>query len=152
MPCRENRRQFQVEGSLADGLSTLATEVRTRLYIFGDVDRVREQIDRQLLAGNVQEAAILSQKLTSGIANLARVAKKLLAAEVIMAGGDEVLLRVLCTEYSRHTLKSIAQAFNEETGCTISFGVHEDVALAYLNLRRAKANGGNTVVEGDVEP
>lgn len=135
-----------------DKSPTPVTTVRTQLYVFGDVDRVREQIDRQLLAENLPEVARLSQCLTSGIINLASAAKECLSADIIMAGGDEVLFVVSYEHYSRCALQNVAREFTRETGCTISFGVAETVALAYLNLRRAKANGGNAIVGDRSEP
>lgn len=116
------------------------------IFILGDADRVREQIERQLLGGNLAGVAKLSAKLAAGIVNLVRAAEESLEAETIMSGGDDVLFRVSSDAYSLEALKEISRHFRSETGCTISFGVGNEVALAYLNLRRAKAVGGGTIV------
>jgi hypothetical protein len=120
--------------------------MKAALYILGDADRVREHIERHLLAGELAELAKLSERLSSGLNNLTCAAEESLGAETIMAGGDDVLLRVRADVFSAKALETIARTFRSETGCTISFGVGADIAVAYLNLRRAKAGGGGTIV------
>jgi hypothetical protein len=115
-------------------------------YILGDADRVRERIERHLLAGDFASVTNLSASLTAGINNLAQAIGERLQADTIMAGGDDVLFRINPDAYSGEVLKEISKRFHSETGCTISFGVGNDIAVAYLNLRRAKAGGGNAIV------
>ena len=119
------------------------------LYILGDADRVRDQIERQLLAGNLEGVAELSANLSAGLVNLVRAVEASLDAETIMAGGDDVIFRVRAEAYSTKILEAVSAQFLAEAGCTISFGVGDEVTLAYLNLRRAKAAGGGTVVATD---
>ncbi|MCY1060153.1 hypothetical protein [Nannocystis sp. SCPEA4] len=114
-------------------------------YILGDADRVREQIERQLLTGHLEELARLSAVLTRELAALVASVEEL-GAKTIMAGGDDVLFQVPTSAYSFEALRTIAATFLSNTGCTISFGVGPEVELAYLNLRRAKAAGGGIIV------
>jgi hypothetical protein len=122
------------------------------LYILGDADRVRQHIDRELLASNLEAVTNFSAKLTQGLLDLARASEEFMSAETIMAGGDDVLFRVDANKYSQESLKQIADAFQQQTGCTISFGVGVSVALAYLNLRRAKAEGGGGICSCEASP
>src|ERR1044072_10010489 len=105
------------------------------VYVLGDVYRVREHIDRELLASNLDSVKSLSSVLTRGLSHVARASEELLRAETIMAGCDDVLLRVEKAWYSEEQLARIAEAFRAETSCTISFGIGETVPQAYLNLR-----------------
>ena len=123
---------------------------QSNLYILGDVDRVREHIDRELLASNLEAVTKFSTTLTRGLATLARASEELMGAEIIMVGGDDVLFRVGDRTYSKELLARIAKTFKEETDCTISFGVGTSVPVAYVNLRRAKAEGRGSICGDEV--
>ncbi len=122
-----------------------------RVYVLGDADRVRERIEGYLLGDRPEDVRTFSERLGTGLGDLVRSAETLLGANVLMAGGDDILLCVKRSSYSRRTLAELAKTFCETTGCTISFGVGADVSIAYLNLRRAKATGGGAIV-GDGAP
>jgi hypothetical protein len=115
-------------------------------FILGDADRVRERIERHLLAGSFDALEELSRTLTVAIGALAQRIRDAYSAQIIMAGGDDVLLRLSKDRFSKADLEAIARQFASECGCTISFGVGADVTTAYVNLRRAKSNGGNAIV------
>jgi hypothetical protein len=121
-----------------------------RVYILGDVDRVREQIERYLLGDTPFEVTTFSQRLSEGLRDFLRSAETLLAGETLMSGGDDILLSVERSMYSRAQFEELMSAFRQTTGCTISLGVGADVSTAYLNLRRAKAAGGGTIA-GDAD-
>ena len=118
------------------------------LYIFGDADRVRDRIEGLLLGPQPAEVRAFSDRLTTGLAELVRSAQIVLAAEMLMVGGDEVLFRVKQSSYQPEKLADLARDYREATRCSISFGVGPDIASAYLNLRRAKATGGGTTIGG----
>jgi len=117
-----------------------------RVYVLGDADRVRERLEGYLLGDRPADVRTFSQQLSEGLADFVRSAQVLFGADILMAGGDDVLLSVEDGLYSRRTLEQLVRAFSEKTGCTISLGVGNDVSTAYLNLRRAKAAGGGGVV------
>jgi len=123
------------------------TTMTSDLYILGDVDRVRERIERHLLAGKLDALKQFSDTLTAEVGALARRIHKAFSADIIMAGGDDVLFCVPQDRYSKTDLETIAQQFASESGCTISFGVAADITTAYVNLRRAKSSGGNVIID-----
>ena len=119
-----------------------------RVYVLGDADRIRERIEGYLLGDRPADVRTFSERLAVGLREFVCSAELLLGADVLMAGGDDVLLCVKATSYSRHTLEELAKTFCQATGCTISLGVGGDVSIAYLNLRRAKAAGGGVIAGG----
>lgn len=128
-----------------DHMTKLDQSGSSYLYILGDADRVRDQIEKRLLSNDLQGVSELSTNLTSGLATLVRALTQMPNTETIMAGGDDVLFRLKPETYSRDALEKAAAQFRLDTGCSISFGVANDVTHAYLNLRRAKASGGGIV-------
>lgn len=117
------------------------------LYVLGDADRVREGIDQRLLRGRLDELRAFSAALTEGIAALLRSFEVEMGAEVIMAGGDDVLLVVDASRYSVEKNRAVAAHFLKATGCAISFGVSASLQGAYINLRRAKAEHSGVCFE-----
>lgn len=111
----------------------------THLYLLGDADRVRDGIDQRLLRGHLDDLRAFSFNLTVALAELVSAFQREMDAELIMAGGDDVLLRVLGTRYSRERHSQLCHQFFEATGCRMSFGVSSNLQTAYLNLRRAKS-------------
>lgn len=119
------------------------------LFILGDADRIRERVERYLLSSELALLSSFSERLAASITDLVRGAQESLGAEALMAGGDDILFRVSSTAYSRPALEALLARFRGTSGCTISFGVGADVQTAYLNLRRAKASGGDIIVDDE---
>ena len=117
------------------------------LIILGDGDHVREVVERLLLAQDFEKLALFSRSLSGAIQSLAERARALLDAEVFVAGGDDLVLRIREELYQRRTLDEMADFFFESTGGTISFGVGRGSDSAFVNLRRAKAQGGGAIVD-----
>lgn len=115
------------------------------LYILGDADRVRERIELHLLVGRLNLLRQFSDSLTCAINALSRRVHEAFSGELIIAGGDDVIFCVPRDRFCRAKLETIAKQFALESGCTISFGVASDIPTAYVNLRRAKAMGGNNI-------
>ena len=115
------------------------------LYILGDADRVRQRVERALLSGNLVELGNFSAALTAAIALIAERMIQRLSAQVVMAGGDDLLLTVAAGTFDVDILEGLSRDFADETGCTISFGVGKTVEEAYLHLRMAKASGGGAI-------
>lgn len=117
------------------------------LFVLGDADRVRERVEKYLLASELDALSKFSITLTLAMDRLAHDAENAMRAETIMAGGDDLLLCIPRKLYSHAVLQALVQAFQQVTGCTMSFGVGSDVPTAYLNLRRAKSMGGGGIVD-----
>lgn len=115
------------------------------LYILGDADRVRQRVERALLSGDLVELGTFSAALTAAIALIAERMIQRLSAQVLMAGGDDLLLTVPAGTFDVDILEGLSRDFADETGCTISFGVGTTVEEAYLHLRMAKASGGGAI-------
>ncbi|MBN9365450.1 MAG: hypothetical protein J0H59_00285 [Comamonadaceae bacterium] len=123
----------------------------THLYVLGDADRVREGIDQRLLRGRLDELRAFSASLSDGVAALLGSFEVEMGAEVVMAGGDDVLLIVNASRYSVEKNRLVAANFLKATGCAISFGVSASLQGAYINLRRAKAEHSGVCFE-DPQP
>jgi len=48
--------------------------------------------------------------------------------------------------YREEMIHTLMERFQELTGGTMSFGVGTSIENAYINLRRAKARGGNILI------
>ena len=117
------------------------------LYIFGDGDRVREKLEGFLLNQDLESLGSLSRRLSEGIRLIGDELSLRMGAEVVMAGGDDILLRVPVSKYGRELLEEVVGIYMEQTGLSISFGVGPTLEQAYLNLRRAKSSNSNKIVE-----
>jgi len=116
------------------------------LYALGDGDRVREMIDDALLSGNLEDVKERSHKLTRAMQVLSDVARQHTGWQVVFSGGDDICLTIEQRAYDEAIVSGLMQQFQELTGGTMSFGVGTSIENAYLNLRRAKARGGNILV------
>jgi minimal CRISPR polymerase-like protein len=116
------------------------------LFALGDGDRVREKIDNELLGGNLDEVRILSQKLTYAMQTLSEIADQNPGWQIVFSGGDDICIVIERPRYHEEIIFSLMQRFQDLTGGTMSFGIGTSMGNAYLNLRRAKARGGNILV------
>jgi hypothetical protein len=115
------------------------------MYVLGDGDRIRSRVESLLLGEELEDLRAFSTALTRAIRECGEILARELAGDVIVSGGDDLL--VIAENYDRRVLLDVSRGFLEKTGCTISFGVSRTVESAFINLRRAKAMGGGTVVE-----
>lgn len=120
------------------------------VYILGDADKVRQRVEGALLAHDFDGLAKFSADLTAAVSLIARRTVEILSAEIVMAGGDDLLLVTSADQFDSDALGRLARSFADETGCTISFGVGSTVEEAYLRLRRAKASGGGAISVGSL--
>lgn len=117
------------------------------VFIFGDGDRVRERIEAFLFDNQLEALSSLSNSLKAAIELLARLFIQDMAADIVMAAGDDLLVRVPADKYSRPALEKLAEIYKTRTDTPISFGVGPTVERAYLNLRRAKVSAREKIVE-----
>ncbi len=119
----------------------------TSIVLLGDGDRVGAVLEELLLEGRFRELGCLSRTFARAIADIAARSRESLGAEVVVAGGDDLVLLVPSSRYDRGALQELASWFLDRTGRSISFGAGRTVEEAVLNLRRAKAVGGGRVVD-----
>lgn len=116
-------------------------------YVLGDGNHIRENVEFYLLNHDLESLSKFSQSLTTAINELKEIAIFSMNAQVILAGGDDILLSVPREKYRKELIQKLQQVFLATTGITISFGVGNTIEAAYINLRRAKTNRGDRIVE-----
>ncbi len=121
------------------------------IFVLGDGDRVRERIESHLLNGEFDALKEISQKLIDSINEMRSLAISTMDAEIIMAGGDDILFRIRKERYDKANVQKLATSFEQSTGISFSFGIGEDLKSAYINLRRAKASKGDKIINGDIK-
>lgn len=121
------------------------------IFVLGDGDNIRETIESLLFSKNFKKLSAVSEQFTEAIKSIKSMAISNMAAEVIMAGGDDVLFILDKKNYARRNIEHLAEFFKTQTGNTMSFGVGETIETAYLNLRKAKASGNNTVIDEGIK-
>jgi hypothetical protein len=117
------------------------------IFVLGDGDHVREQIEYHLFNHDLSLAAKLSQKLVEAISRIKATAISLMKAEVIIAGGDDILFKVRIEDYQTAHIQTLGTLFSHTVGSNISFGVGKTIETAYINLRKAKVSRGAKIVE-----
>jgi minimal CRISPR polymerase domain len=122
-----------------------------QIYVMGDGNKIRERIEFYLLSNDLESLKHLSQSLVHGVEALRDMAIRTMNAEIIMAGGDDLLLRVDRAHYRKKHLEDMSDIFAKTTEASISFGVGVSIESAYVNLRRAKASKSGHIVEGKLE-
>jgi hypothetical protein len=117
------------------------------LYVLGDGNHIRENVELYLLNHDLESLTKFSQNLTIAINEIKEIAISTMDARVILAGGDDILFYVPRDQYRKEFIQQIQQVFHNITGVTISFGVGKTIEAVYINLRRAKTNKNDKIVE-----
>lgn len=117
------------------------------VYILGDGDRIREKIEYHLLNSEIEPLTNFSQALTNAIDKIKSIATSTMQAQVIIAGGDDILFRVEFEKYKRSYIQKMSETFLHMTGSTMSFGIGENLEKAYINIRKAKSSRNNKIIE-----
>ena len=118
------------------------------MFIFADADGVGLRIEKLLLCGDLEKIPEFSQQLELSVKDTARAFAHELRGEVLVAGGDDIMVRFDEELYDRQKVSEIARRFVEATDCYLSIGVASTPEGAYLNLRRSKSAGGNQGTDG----
>jgi hypothetical protein len=109
-------------------------------YAFFDGDNIGNTIENLLNNGRVQEAVHLSESIKIAIFKIELFIGETEDAEIIIAGGDDVLIQYDSEKYSDTFLGEISQIFTNYTGLSMSCGVGENVSQAINNLTNVKQN------------
>ncbi len=115
------------------------------LFVLGDGNQIRVKIENHLYKNDFEAVKNVSESITSAIQKLRELAEEELDAEVIMAGGDDILFIMNKFQYDKNILKNMSAIFKEMTGCSFSFGVGTTIEEAHSNLNKAKVFKQTTV-------
>ena len=119
---------------------------RSKIYIIGDGDDIRLQLERYLFENEIVDLNAFSNSLNDAITRIKQKVISDLKAEIILAGGDDIIIQVDKNLYDQKYFLKVIDYFKEHTGCTMSFGVGKTIEIAYLNLMKAKAKGKANIV------
>jgi hypothetical protein len=125
--------------------------LRDRVFILADGDRVRTRVESYLLRGELDQLSEFSKSLAGAVAAVASNAEAQLAAKVVVAAGDDIHLPLPLCRYNRDYLEQALLDFKNLCGTSLSVGVGTTVESAYVALRLAKAQGGDQIVEREIE-
>jgi hypothetical protein len=116
------------------------------VYAIGDGDNIRQRLETHLLFEDLEGCKKVSEAITEGM----KCVSDFLASEkgwsVEFCGGDDILIKVDSRKYNPDYLRQAIAVFERCSKSTISFGSGYSLTDAYLNLRRAKAQGTGRLV------
>lgn len=120
-------------------------QVDTLRYAFFDGDNVGNTIENLLNTGRITEATHLSESIKLSIFQIELFVKSIEGVEMIIAGGDDLLIRYDFQKYGSELLKDIADLFTKQTGLSISCGVGNNVSQAINSLVDVKQQNKGTI-------
>jgi hypothetical protein len=120
-------------------------QVRVVKYAFFDGDNIGNTIDNLLSNGRITEATHLSESIKLAIFQIELFVKSVEGAEIIIAGGDDVLIEYDFQKCGSTLLEDISSLFTKQTGLSISCGVGNNVPQAIDNLANAKQQNKGTI-------
>ena len=119
-----------------------------KIFVLGDGNQIRVKIESHLFKNELKKVKEVSENITVAINQLKKIAIRDLEAEIIMAGGDDLLIRVHKEKYDKRVLLKMSSTFQELTECSFSFGVGDTIEIAHSNLNKAKIYK-KTIVENE---
>ncbi|NOU48911.1 MAG: mCpol domain-containing protein [Bacteroidales bacterium] len=112
-------------------------------FAFFDGDNVGNTLEILLLDNNVRQAQNLSENINRAIIEIKEKLQN--KGDIIIAGGDDILVRLKNDDDLVKILEDIRQIFANTTGLTISCGVGKDIQTAIYQLSIAKLYGKNQI-------
>jgi hypothetical protein len=107
-------------------------------YAFFDGDNVGNTLENLLASGRISEASHLSESIKLAIFQIELLVKTVGEAEILIAGGDDILIIYNSKKHDLDFLHNISNLFSRYTGLSMSCGIGNDVDHAIANLSRAK--------------
>jgi len=107
-------------------------------YAFFDGDNVGASIERLLSNGKVHEATHLSERIKLAILQIELFIDSADGVEIVVCGGDDVLIRFDRNKYDHYFLGRISNIFVKFTGLSMSCGVGINVNQAISSLMVVK--------------
>ncbi|MBI1764795.1 MAG: hypothetical protein HYR56_25575 [Acidobacteria bacterium] len=129
----------------------IETQVGTVKYAFFDGDNIGNSIENLLNNGRVKEATHLSESIKLAIFQIESLINSTTGAELIIAGGDDVLIKYDFDKHDYNFLENIASIFTKHTGLSMSCGVGDNVPQAINNLMNAKQQSKGSIKSSSKE-
>lgn len=114
-------------------------------YAFFDGDSIGNTIELLLLEDKVKDAVSLSESLSNANEVLRATLATKSGVEVVILGGDDVLIRYDHQKQDRTLLEEIRNLYKSNTGISLSCGVGESISESIQNLHLAKLYGKDQI-------
>lgn len=113
-------------------------------YVFFDGDNVGKNLEILLNSNRLGEASTLSENIKIALTKIEKKLLELKDINIIILGGDDVLIGYESGSYDDSFLNEIAQIFKIQTGLSMSFGTGSTVFESINNLHFSKRFPGGT--------
>lgn len=115
------------------------------VYAFLDGDNIGIRIATLLNRGKSLEASLLSENIKTAIFEIDKLINSKTNIEIIIIGGDDVLIKYDYDEYGTKILEEIIDLFKKYTGLSMSCGIGLNLKQSIINLDNAKTSGKNRI-------
>jgi minimal CRISPR polymerase domain len=126
-------------------------QMRVIKYAFFDGDNIGNTIGNLLSNDRIVEATHLSESIKIAVFQIELLINSIEYAEIIIAGGDDILIKYNSQKCSDTFLQDISNLFTHQTGLSISCGVGNNVSQAIDNLANAKQQSKGSIKFPDNE-
>lgn len=116
-----------------------------------DGDDIGPFLELLLLDNRLEDARSYSRMVSLAVSNLAEAAKKDLQADVVVCGGDDVIVTWPGEDLAVDWIKRACAQFFGDCQRTVSVGIGSTARAALEGLRRAKLLGKGRIVSNGVE-
>ncbi len=121
--------------------------MKNKTYIRLDGDDIGNKIELSLLNGNLDDAQRIHNIVQKSLEKLHRRISSEKSAEILMKGCDDILFSINKEDYRLEFLIDLKNEFYTDSNFTFSVGVGNSLNEALLNLRKAKLQGKNIIIE-----
>ncbi|MBE9206708.1 mCpol domain-containing protein [Nostoc sp. LEGE 06077] len=115
------------------------------VYAFLDGDNIGERLSELLNQNLTFEAEFLSENIKIAIFEIEKYINSKKDIKIIIAGGDDVLIKYNYSKYGVGILEEIIAIFKSHTGLSMSCGVGLSIEQSIINLDTAKKKGRNQI-------
>jgi len=115
------------------------------VYAFFDGDNIGDTLEILLTEDKVAEAKSFSNSIRDAFGDIEANLKASPDVEVVISGGDDLLIRYDPTLHGKSFIQQIMATFKSRTGHSLSCGVGEDIPQSVRNLYLAKLYGKNQI-------
>jgi hypothetical protein len=115
------------------------------IYAFFDGDNIGDKLEILLLEGKIAEAQDFSHNIETAIDEIKIKLKSNPDVEIIIAGGDDLLIGYDPAMHNDLFLEELRSIFKARTNHSMSCGIGESIPQAVRNLYLAKLYGKNRI-------